>query len=134
LEATAIVRGLGAVVIDVRDLGVMAEFWGQMLGNRPGLPRSGGAWLTVGSLCDDIWLTLQQVPEEKELKNRLHLDFIVDNVDRAIGRIVELGGRQLTTANSVGAVVMADPEGNEFCIGEFRRDREGARMYQEGQQ
>ena len=127
MPAEAIVRGLGAVVVDVHDLQAMASFWGEMLGQEPKQPRSGGDWVTVGPLHEQVWLTLQKVPETKEAKNRLHLDFVVDDVVSAVGRIVELGGRQLTSPSSVGAVVMADPEGNEFCIGAFGRNEEGVR-------
>ena len=46
----AIVREFGAVVVDVSDLVRMGAFWGAVLGQQPGPPRSGGDWLTVGPL------------------------------------------------------------------------------------
>ena len=46
----AIVREIGGIVIDVNDLGREAAFWGELLGQEPGQPRSGGGWLTVGTL------------------------------------------------------------------------------------
>ncbi len=119
---------LGSIVIDVQDLAAMAEFWGELLGQKPGPPRSGGTWVTVGDIGNNVWLVLQQVPDRKAAKNRLHLDFTVVDVESAIVRIVEAGGVQVTSPNSSGAVVMADPEGNEFCIGAFRRSREGQRI------
>ena len=119
---------LGAVVLDVHNLEVMAQFWGKILGQAPGPPRSGGTWVTVGDLREGLWLVLQQVPEAKQVKNRLHLDFRVDDLDAAMECIVELGGSQCSSINSGGGVVMADPEGNEFCVGEFSRNREGMRV------
>lgn len=130
MRSDSIIDRLGAVVLDVRELGKMADFWGAVLGEKPGDPRSGGSWLTVGALTDDTWLVLKQVPETKIVKNRLHLDFKVDNVGAAAERITKLGGAILNSDPFGRAIVMADPEGNEFCIGDFVRDREGRRIYQ----
>ena len=124
----AIVREFGAVVVDVSDLVRMGAFWGAVLGQQPGPPRSGGDWLTVGPLEGPVLLVLQKVPEPKTAKNRLHLDFHVDDVNEAIARIVELGGAQISAPRTGGGVTMADPEGNEFCIGAFRRTIEGKRI------
>ena len=119
---------LGAVVLDVHNLEVMAQFWSEMLGQAPGPPRSGGTWVTVGALKERLWLVLQQVPEAKQVKNRLHLDFRVEDLDAAMDCIVEFGGSQCSSINAGGGVVMADPEGNEFCIGVFSRTRQGVRV------
>ncbi len=124
----AIVREIGGVVIDVNDLGSEAAFWGELLGQEQGQPRSGGGWLTIGTLEGAAWLVLQQVPEVKTVKNRVHLDFCVNDVDEAIARIVELGGSQISEPRVGGGVTMADPEGNEFCIGAYRRTKEGTRI------
>ena len=121
----AIVCELGAVVIDVDDIKLMATFWGQMLEQEPGPIRHDGGWLTVGTLEGPVWLTLQKVPEPKTVKSRIHLDFRVDDVDKAIARIMDLGGHQISEPRVGGGVTMADPEGNEFCIGAFRRTKEG---------
>jgi len=122
-----IVRELGAVVIDVNDIERVSAFWGAVLGQKPGQLRSSGDWLTVGTLADNTWLVLQRVPESKAVKNRVHIDFRVDNVDEAIAHIVALGGSHIGGPRIGGGVTMADPEGNEFCIGAFRRTKEGAR-------
>jgi hypothetical protein len=78
-----------------------------------------------------VWF--QQVPEPKSVKNRVHLDIEVsggrdvafaqrrDRVDAEATRLVELGGRQLRVLDGGEAlnhygIVMADPEGNEFCL------------------
>jgi predicted enzyme related to lactoylglutathione lyase len=63
-------------------------------------------------------LLFLKVPEVKTLKNRLHLDFRPDAQDDEVLRIEALGGRRISIGQdpSVTWVVMADPEGNEFCI------------------
>lgn len=67
-----------------------------------------------------------EVPEGKQIKNRLHLDLRpTDRTrDEEVERILDLGGtvvEDLRTADG-GWVVFADPEGNEFCV--LRADAE----------
>ena len=127
MEHAPIVRQFAAAVIDVNDLELEAAFWGQVIGETPGPVRSGGGWVTVGSLTVGVFLILQKVPEPKTVKDRIHLDFTVDNVDTAIAQITTLGGRKLSGPRPGGGVTMTDPEGNEFCIGSFHRDKQGKR-------
>jgi hypothetical protein len=59
------------------------------------------------------------VPEGKEVKNRLHID--VNHIDRSqeqeVERLVALGARRVDVGQGdVSWVVLADPEGNEFCV------------------
>lgn len=73
----------------------------------------------------------QQVPEPKTAKNRMHLDVRTATALRGAERmaalearceeLVALGGRRLARHEpepplSIGFLVMADPEGNEFCL------------------
>ena len=117
----------GAVVLDVGDIGRQAAFWGALIGENPGPLRSEGGWLTVGSLGPTTFLELQKVPETKIVKNRCLLDFIVSDVGQAVREIMALGGSRASEPRPGGGVTMADPEGNEFCIGAFRRTKEGKR-------
>ena len=62
-----------------------------------------------------------QVPEDKQLKNRLHLDLrpSADTRDEELVRLLELGARQVAdhrNEDGTGWMVLADPEDNEFCI------------------
>jgi predicted enzyme related to lactoylglutathione lyase len=63
---------------------------------------------------------LQRVPEPKTSKNRMHLDIRTDQLDPTVERLVTLGARRLQPGITEEAgfrwVVMADPEGNEFCV------------------
>ena len=73
----------------------------------------------------------QAVPEPKTVKNRLHLDVRtapgldgderMDALEAECGRLTELGGTRLRRVDpdpplEHGFIVMADPEGNEFCL------------------
>ena len=119
--------GVG-VVLDVNDIEREAAFWSAVLGEEPGPLRSGGGWLTVGSLDSETHLVLQRVPEPKVVKNRCHMCFVVPDVDEAVRQVVALGGSSMSGPRPGGGVTMADPEGNEFCLAAFRRTKDGKRQ------
>lgn len=105
-----------AVVMDVSDLVRAAAFWGRLLGVEPGQPRSNGDYLTVGQFGSGATLVLQRVIEAHQVKNRVHLDFTVDDVDGVVDLILGLGGTCLAKRFTGDGATMADPDGNEFCI------------------
>jgi hypothetical protein len=59
-----------------------------------------------------------RVPEGKQSKNRLHLDLRPDDQQAEVERVLGLGAQRASVGQSdeVSWVVLADPEGNEFCI------------------
>jgi predicted enzyme related to lactoylglutathione lyase len=59
------------------------------------------------------------VPETKVVKNRLHLDVLVTDLEEAAVQCVALGATRVTDRRSdpIGDfIVLLDPEGNEFCV------------------
>ena len=57
------------------------------------------------------------VPEGKTVKNRLHLDFVPDDQAAEVERLLALGATRADIGQGEQTwVVMADPEGNEFCV------------------
>jgi hypothetical protein len=60
-------------------------------------------------------LWFQLVPEMKIVKNRVHLDLGTDDLEAEVARLVSIGARVLHPQRD-GLVVMADVEGNEFCL------------------
>ena len=59
-----------------------------------------------------------EVHDERKVKNRLHLDLRPDDQDAEVARVEKLGAKRIDIGQGpeVTWVVMADPEGNEFCI------------------
>ena len=69
-------------------------------------------------------LTFAHVPEDKTVKNRLHLDVnpTDSEQDEEVRRLLDLGARHADVGQGDGGwVVLADPEGNEFCVLADRR-------------
>lgn len=109
------------VVIDAADVDALCDFWVAALGYerfgqfeqfRSAVPRPGEAGPKF---------VFQQVPEPRaSTKNRLHLDLVVgDDMESEADRLVTLGAvRRSGVIDEAGTswIVMADPDGNEFCL------------------
>ncbi len=107
---------LYATVIDVSDLETCGAFWSQMLG--VGVLYQDQTYVLLGREEACPYLMLQHVSEPQEGKNRVHIDLDVDDLEASVKRTEELGGRRLqaVSENNIEWVVMADPDGNEFCL------------------
>jgi predicted enzyme related to lactoylglutathione lyase len=113
------------VVIDAARPRVLADFWAALLGWRVAVEEPGE--VDVRAPETDGWdldLVFVPVPEPKEVKNRIHLDLASTTLAHQAGlvaRALELGGRRVDLGQgAVPWVVLADPEGNEFCVLEPR--------------
>jgi hypothetical protein len=109
------------VIIDSADPSALGNWWANALG-----------WTVVSDVPDEVEIQPERgvtpglifvpVPEAKAGKNRLHLDFrpVGADADQAaeVARMLGLGARpaDVGQGDDVPWVVMADPEGNEFCI------------------
>ena len=109
------------VGIDCIDPTRLAPFWADALGYAVGDLDGAGTYLDLvppGPQFPPIYL--QRVPERKVVKNRLHLDLLVDDPEPMVERLVGLGARTLGAPQSGSEggwwQVMADPDGNEFCV------------------
>ena len=112
-------RGELVLVLDCSDLDTSALFWTAALG----YVDAGGGETYRTLLPSDgsgLELLLQRVTEHKETKNRVHLDLRTRDLDTELGRIRDLGARQVTTEPIVEHGwtwhVMTDPDGNELCV------------------
>ena len=109
---------LGATVIDVNNLELEKTFWQAALGVEPASEPDGYVFFKAQD--GRSGLTLQVVPEPKTIKNRVHLDLEVENLDEGIAQLESLGAKVIQPRPAEGWqwVVMTDPEGNEFCVSE----------------
>jgi predicted enzyme related to lactoylglutathione lyase len=107
------------IVIDTVDPERIAPFWCALLGVRE-RGWFGDDYLMLTTDRGAPPVAFQRVPEAKSVKNRLHVDLAVEDLDRAFAQIVALGGSAVSDILEMPGGyrwrVMADPEGNEFCI------------------
>ncbi|GGO26277.1 VOC family protein [Micromonospora parathelypteridis] len=111
------------ISFDCHDTYALAGFWSAVLGyarhdeDAPGDPEA--ALLPPDETLPNLFF--QEVPEEKVTKNRLHI--CLEPVGRTMGeeieRVLGLGATLVADrrhADGTGWAVLADPEGNEFCV------------------
>jgi hypothetical protein len=107
------------LVIDCLDSARVADFWAAVLGYQV-LERDPDGVITIGAAPDAYpALVFAPVPERKSLKNRVHIDVNPVGTDQAaeLQRLLGLGARPVDIGQGdVSWVVLADPEGNEFCL------------------
>lgn len=105
------------VVVDVSDLERGAAFWAGLL-DLEVLERR-DQYLYLQGLAPGVMLILQEVPETKTQKNRLHLEVRTDDPSGLISWVTDNGGSVVASHDSdwYSLTVLADPDGNEFCVG-----------------
>jgi hypothetical protein len=104
-----------SVTFDCREPLLVAAFWAEALGSNVDEDSTvERAWVEpAGWGGPSLWFV--RVPEEKVAKNRQHFDLRpTADPSAEVERLVALGARVL--GEDDGLVVMADPEGNEFCV------------------
>jgi len=113
---------LGWIQTDCHDPERLAGFWGAVfdveIEDRFGDPPQ---YVNLASAtADGPRVCFQRVPEGKVVKNRLHFDVAVDQIDAATERIQDLGGKRVPHDDyhddGYSWRLMEDPEGNEFCL------------------
>lgn len=107
---------LAQIAVDARDPEALARWWSEVLGWPLRVDSDGDAFLTppTGEGAELLFLG---VPEGKTVKNRLHLDFTPDDQQAEVDRVLALGATRVDIGQGEQTwVVLADPEGNEFCI------------------
>jgi hypothetical protein len=105
------------VLIDAHDPVALGRWWASTLG-----------WVVVAESEDESeirpspdelpGLLFASAPDPKAIKNRLHLDFRPDDQRAEVERLLALGASRADVGQTGDEpwVVLADPEGNEFCV------------------
>jgi predicted enzyme related to lactoylglutathione lyase len=112
------------ITVDAHDLKKVSTFWAAALDweitfedeNEISLELLDGS-PEVGRIPDILFI---KVPDDKVVKNRLHLDLRPHDQAAEVARLESLGAKKIEIGQSdydgTTWVVMADPEGNEFCV------------------
>ncbi|ONI82282.1 glyoxalase [Saccharothrix sp. ALI-22-I] len=108
------------ITFDCKDAYALAQWWSQVTGrpvsddDQPGDPEA------LVQLPEGPGLLFIEVPEGKTVKNRVHLDLQAETTrDAEVERLMGIGATLVDDQrrpNGRGWVVLADPEGNEFCV------------------
>lgn len=111
--ATARIRGL---TIDVSDRERAERFWGGLLALT--VTRRIDQYSYFDDAFEGVRLILQEVPDPKVTKNRMHLDLSSDDPAALLEKVKSLGGRVISDVEdpSYSLTVASDPDGNEFCV------------------
>ena len=108
---------LAAIAIDAHRPAVLAPFWAALFGWKVEWPDEYGDIVVRDPTRPAPYLDILLVPEPKTLKNRLHLDFRPDNRDAEVARLLDLGATRVDIGQGEQTwIVLADPDGNEFCV------------------
>jgi predicted enzyme related to lactoylglutathione lyase len=122
LEEAAVALRIETVTIDALNPQALARFWSAALGWEHRVDEDGDVWVGPGRGDPDRGsvrpLLFLAVPELKSVKNRIHLDLRPDDQADEVERLEDLGATRVSVGQSgtEGWVVLADPEGNEFCV------------------
>lgn len=113
---------IGSVVVDCNDLQAMLAFWREALGYRP-REEPEEDWVVLSDPGGrNVNVSLQQVPEPRTGKNRLHLDLYTNDPDAEVERLLTIGASRADRVPEPDDdfVLLADPEGNLFCVVDTR--------------
>ncbi len=110
---------LATIAIDAHDLRRIADFWCEVLGWKIIEEDAGGISIAAQDGSGPS-IDVLHVPESKGVKNRLHFDLRADGTTTSeeLDRLLALGASRTDVGQGpdVSWVVLADPEGNEFCL------------------
>jgi predicted enzyme related to lactoylglutathione lyase len=103
------------VTIDCAEPRTLANWWANALGTEVAADYSEFVMVAAAP----VYLGFQRVPESKQAKNRVHVDFAADDYEGEVKRLLELGAEALGENFAPGGLVwttLRDPEGNEFDV------------------
>ncbi|GAA3839842.1 VOC family protein [Saccharothrix violaceirubra] len=110
---------IGMVTIDTTDLRPLVDFWTKALGTT--VENDWGEFVVLAPAVEGgVRLGIQRVPEAVGGKNRVHFDSHVADRVAEVARLVSLGATEVAEHAVPGLkwTVLADPDGNQFCVGQ----------------
>lgn len=110
------IGSLHEIVVDSSNPVALARFWQALIGGEVDI--EGEDWVVLDGDDEGFYIAFQRESERKTAKNRIHIDVVVDDLERAVDEAEQLGARKVggvvDEEDSGESQVMADPEGNEF--------------------
>ncbi|MBX9640390.1 MAG: VOC family protein [Mycobacteriaceae bacterium] len=110
--------------IDAADPTALGQWWARALGWQHETDAEGEVRLTAPHGAGPTWMFLR-VADERIVKNRFHFDFRPDDQHAEVRRLLALGARHVDIGQGRQSwVVLADPEGNGFCVLSANREED----------
>ena len=104
------------ICIDAADPPTLGKWWAAALGWPHEVDDDGDVTLRAPTGSGPTWIFLRSA-DERVVKNRIHFDFVPEDQRAEVDRLVAMGARHVDIGQGTQSwVVLADPEGNEFCI------------------
>lgn len=109
---------IGSVVWGVRNVARGVAFWSAALDFRPREEPSNDWAVLVPAHGQGVQIALKLVTSDAHSHRRHHLDLYARNQEAEVGRLLALGAMRVEWRYEPGAdyVVLADPDGNRFCV------------------
>ncbi len=105
-----------ALAVDAHEPKVLGRWWAGVLDYQVVDEDETDISIAEGPEAE-LRIDFLAVPDAKTVKNRLHIDLRPDDRDAEVARLVEMGAKPVDVGQrDVSWVVLADPEGNEFCV------------------
>jgi catechol 2,3-dioxygenase-like lactoylglutathione lyase family enzyme len=113
-----IMLSIGSIVWGVRDVPGAIQFWCEALDYRPLREPSDDWAILVPNEGQGVQLAISIVSSDAESHQRHHLDLYADDQQAEVQRLLGIGARRVEWRYPENAdyVVLADPDGNKFCI------------------
>jgi predicted enzyme related to lactoylglutathione lyase len=104
------------VTFDCRDARALAHWWARQVGGD--VTGDADGWFLTVSAGENLTLGFQQVADPTPGKNRVHLDLHATDRELEVERLLGEGALEVARHElpAVSWVVLADPEGNQFCV------------------
>jgi predicted enzyme related to lactoylglutathione lyase len=110
---------LWTIDVDAADPRTLGRWWADALGWKVFFEDDDGDEVVI-TTDDERFpgIVFLRVSDGKAVKNRLHLDFVPDDRDAEVDRLIAKGATRVDIGQTGDEnwVVLADPEGNEFCV------------------
>lgn len=106
----------GQISFDSTDPLPLAQWWADQVGGKIVAENEG--WFVVVATEKRPWLAFQKVEDPTPGKNRIHLDFGSNDPKADVERLIAAGASHVADHDMGGFAwtVLADPEGNQFCV------------------
>ena len=109
---------LGTISVDSADAADLAVWWAKALNGSVDEFADIGFYVVRSDRLSGLNLAIQQVSDPTPGKNKIHLDFGAADRPATVGHLVALGAERISDQEYEGLrwTVLADPDGNQFCV------------------